>query len=342
MCGMQVHIRSLNPDDERDVEAAYQILAAANAHDVPDFPPWSRNDHVGRLRYDWPGSKGHHWLAFVGETAMAALGIDLPYLDNTHLASVELVVHPDNRRRGIGRALYTWASDFARANGRSVLQGEYVTQLPGGVERNPAHGAFREAMGAKAALPEIRRRLDLDTVDRSVWTELLAQARTHARGYSVVAWTDAAPEDIVAELARLDSRFLIDAPMGDLILEPEKVDVARIRATEEMIRLRRRRSYHVGARHDDSGDLAGWTMIAFDHDTPSHAWQQVTIVDPAHRGHRLGLLVKIENLLHTLAHEPALRHLDTWNATENAHMVAINEAIGFRPVDGWISWQAEI
>ena len=61
-----------------------------------------------------------------------------------------------------------------------------------------------------------------------------------------------------------------------------------------------------------------------------------------HRGHRLGLLVKIENVRHTLGSERDLRYIDTWNAAENTHMIAINEAIGFRAVDAWVDWQLEV
>ena len=72
-----------------------------------------------------------------------------------------------------------------------------------------------------------------------------------------------------------------------------------------------------------------------------HAWQFLTVVDPAHRGHRLGLAVKLANLRYALGHEPALRVIDTWNAAANRHMIAINEALGFRPVDVWSKWQHE-
>lgn len=34
-----------------------------------------------------------------------------------------------------------------------------------------------------------------------------------------------------------------------------------------------------------------------------------------------------------------MRAIDTFNAAENAHMVRINEQLGFRPVDGWTDWQ---
>lgn len=82
--------------------------------------------------------------------------------------------------------------------------------------------------------------------------------------------------------------------------------------------------------------------MGFDGDIDEHAWQQITIVDPAHRGHRLGLLVKLANLSFVLEKEPQLRTLDTWNAAVNDHMIGINEAIGFRAYDSWVSWQAEL
>ncbi len=74
----------------------------------------------------------------------------------------------------------------------------------------------------------------------------------------------------------------------------------------------------------------------------THAWQNITLVDPDHRGHRLGLIIKIENLRYALAHEPELARVDTWNAAVNDHMISINEAIGYRPVDAWVNWQREL
>jgi hypothetical protein len=34
--------------------------------------------------------------------------------------------------------------------------------------------------------------------------------------------------------------------------------------------------------------------------------------------------------------------VNTWNAGVNAHMVAINESLGFRPIDRWREWQLEL
>jgi hypothetical protein len=81
-------------------------------------------------------------------------------------------------------------------------------------------------------------------------------------------------------------------------------------------------------------------------ETRSCSWgaggQLITLVDPPHRGHRLGTIVKIANLRYAMAGEPALRVVDTWNAAVNDHMISINEAIGFRAMDALVDWQRTI
>jgi len=94
--------------------------------------------------------------------------------------------------------------------------------------------------------------------------------------------------------------------------------------------------------HDATGEVAGYTELAFDPCNDAHAWQWDTIVDPAHRGHRIGLVLKIENLRFVLTQEPALRTVSTFNAGSNDHMIAINEALGFRPFDTWCDWQLRL
>jgi len=37
-----------------------------------------------------------------------------------------------------------------------------------------------------------------------------------------------------------------------------------------------------------------------------------------------------------------VRMIDTFNAEVNAHMIGINEAMGFRAVDRWANWQASV
>ena len=66
-------------------------------------------------------------------------------------------------------------------------------------------------------------------------------------------------------------------------------------------------------------------------ETPWHAWQNITIVDPLHRGHRLGALIKVANLRYVLEARPNLEIIDTGNAYVNSYMISINEEMGFQP-----------
>jgi hypothetical protein len=82
---------------------------------------------------------------------------------------------------------------------------------PGG----SAHAAFAAAVRAQSALCEIRSRLDLDTVDSDQLRARLADAWKYAAGYCVAAWTGGVPDEYAEDFAALDSRFILDAPMGD-------------------------------------------------------------------------------------------------------------------------------
>ena len=55
-----------------------------------------------------------------------------------------------------------------------------------------------------------------------------------------------------------------------------------------------------------------------------------------------GMITKAVNLRTMRAHEPAVRIVDTFNAEVNTHMIAINEAMGFRAVDRWANWQVSV
>jgi RimJ/RimL family protein N-acetyltransferase len=93
---------------------------------------------------------------------------------------------------------------------------------------------------------------------------------------------------------------------------------------------------------DATGRIVARTKLSFEADDETYARQRVTIVEPAHRGRRLGLVVKSANHAYARAHEPALRVIDTWNAEENTHMRAVNAALGFQPVDGWPVFQLPV
>jgi GNAT superfamily N-acetyltransferase len=335
-------ITGIDADDPAAVDARYHIEAAARAADHPDLPPPCRYRLAAALRHPYPGVDIEQFLAHLDGEPVGYVIVELPTLDNLENSYVELVVHPAYRRRGVGRFMYAHALETVRAAGRRRVMASSTRQVPGGPERDGAGSAFAEAMGLQPALTDIRRKLEVSHVDPAVHDRLLAEAWARADGYSLVKWRDRVPDEYVDDVAYLDGRLVTDAPMGDLALEPERIDAARVRQREEAQAARGTRSYAAGMRHDASGRLVALTALGLEKTIPEHAWQWITLVDPDHRGHRLGTIVKIENLRYALEHETALRSIDTWNAESNAYMISINDAMGFRAIDAGVEWQVEI
>lgn len=340
--GQSVTIAPFGADDEDVVEATYRIEAAARARDTPDVPPPCRYRHGAAIRHLYPGTESQRFLARLDGEPAGALNLEFTTLDNLDNAYAEIIVHPAHRRRGIGRALYAQAVELTRAGGRKRLMGNTVEELAGGPAREGAGSAFAAAMGASAALRQVRRKLQLSHVDQAALDRLLADAYARAGGYSLVQWRDRVPDEYVDDVAVLDARMVTDAPMGDLAWEEEKIDAARIRGNEAVRALHGTRAYATGVREDSSGQLVALTALVLFRTVPEHAWQGITLVHPANRGHRLGTVVKIENLRYALAHEPAATAIDTFNAEVNSYMIAINEAMGFRPIDASVEWQQEL
>lgn len=333
---MDIAVRAVDPGDDEMMAARFAIQAAARTYDLPDFPPYCRARSEGELRSPNSAEETAGWLGYLDGQPAGSLTWFLPTKDNLGNAQFDLFVAPPFRRRGVGRAMYEHVLGQARERGRFRISWDCVATLAGGPERDEAGLAFSAAVGAKRALEDVRRRLDLSTVDVGEF------APVRAPGYSVVSWRDHAPQEFLADIGRLDGRLVTDAPMGDLVWEPPQIDEQRVRDDENAAVARGETKYHTGIRHDASGRLVAWTTLAFVASVRWHAFQHITIVDPDHRGYRLGYWVKVANLTYTLGYEPELRVVDTWNAAENTHMIAINERIGFRPVDLWYSWQHEL
>jgi GNAT superfamily N-acetyltransferase len=329
-----MRIQQLDPADLATVEQVVDLWEAAQPVDLPDDPKFAREWEAGVIRYPMPGDHREWWLAWDGENLTGVLSVGLPDLDNVSTVLVDLHVHPERRRRRIGTELFRTAQSRAAHHGRKL----FIAESPTG---GPAE-AFLRKLGFEAGLRDERRRLVIPPDAPHCWDGLLAEARTHAGGYTVVRWGNVVPDDYLEGMSYLTHRMSTDIPLGDLEWEPEAWDAERLRGFERALEARGGRCYTTAVVHDESGHVVGYTNLAYARDDPTHAWQWNTIVEPAHRGHRLGLVLKLENIKYALAHEPATRTVITWNAGSNDHMISINEAMGFRLLDEWCEWQLRL
>jgi GNAT superfamily N-acetyltransferase len=334
-------ITRLDPADSVAMGQWYDLMVAVTHHDVPDFPRPSRPEHTARFEHPWPASTEEALLARDGDRVVGGASCVLPQTENLGVVSVELVVHPEHRRRGIGTRLLEEVYALARGRHRSLIEIETVRGLPGGVARDEAGYRYLTNRGHQPGVTSIRSRCQI--AGRAGVDEVtLAGAWTHADGYSLVQWRDAVPEEIILDVAALQSRLMLDAPTGDLAVEQKVYDAGRVRGEEATQLGRGYHWYSTAARHDATGQIVARTKLAFEADDDMYGRQRVTIVEPAHRGRRLGLIVKSANHAYARAHEPSLRVIDAWNAEENTHMRAVNARLGFEPVDGWSVFQLSV
>lgn len=289
---------------------------------------------------DSPAVHTRLWQARRGEQVVGSLQLELPRHDNHHLADLEPCIDPATDAEPVLDALWEAVRPVLAAERRTSATTWAPSPLHGdGPALTPATGS-----GEIRVDPLARWLLDhgfvLDQVERAGLLRLpddlpdldalTAQARSYAAAYEPRCWTGITPEELRGGLAVLRGRMSTDVPMGDLPMDAERWDAARVLERDQ-------RHLDAGvddlwavAIHRDSGQPVAHTYLSVPAEKPWVAWQEDTLVRPDHRGHRLGLLVKVANLAQLRRTHPGVRRVRTWNAHENSHMLAVNETLGFR------------
>lgn len=290
-----------------------------------------------------------------GPQVVGSATVFLPARSNPELTYVAVMVHPEHRRQGIGSALAGWARDAARAAGRTSLlvSVDYGPERPGGAALVPASGIgtvpahlpgvrMAQRAGLTLQLVERRSRIDLPVLPEVV-ARFEAEARAVAAGaYRVHTWTAPTPQEWTEQYAALEQALADDEPRGGLDLESDVWDAERIRTEDAAHATRGTRYIVTAAEHVATGTLAAMTMLLWDDQKPDHTEQGSTVVLKAHRGHRLGMLIKAVNLREHARLRPGARRIYTWNNEENPHMLAINVALGFAPAGGCAEFQGPL
>ncbi len=315
-----MRIERLDLTDTKKMRECHEVFLAALRVDQPEGPWFTDHLFRGWLTVGWGGNPREVGLAADQGTVAGWYRLELPDRENQDQAYLDIVVHPGRRRQGLGLALLRHAAGRAAAHGRSALNGTTLDGSPG--------EAFARSVRAEPGLVEVKRVLELGTLGQDEITRLRGPAERAAAGYSLVSWIGPVPEEFMEQAAEAYNA-MNDAPHNPET-GPELWDARRVR--ERVNELRPHfgmRDYTVAARHDDTGEMAGLTELAVDPEDPGWGHQLFTVVARKHRGHRLGLLMKIAMLELLATTEPRLERIVTWNARVNDHMIAVNEALGY-------------
>ena len=263
---------------------------------------------------------------------VAVLEVSLPQRDNRHMADIELSVDPVCWRRGIGSELFEIGERTALEAGRTVMYSGRWAGTPG--------QRFLEQRGYTQASVYVNRGQDLLAIDRDKLARDVAAAAAGAEGYELLRMPDKTPDEYLEQVARMTTA-INDAPRDDLKMEDEVFTVDRIQAFEAAQAAYGRRVYRLIAREKATGEFAGHTMVCVQADRPWLGDQFDTSVLAAHRGHRLGLLLKAGMLQWLFEEEPQLREVQTWNAKSNSHMIGVNEELGYRVLGEAVGYQRD-
>jgi GNAT superfamily N-acetyltransferase len=334
-------VRLIDPDDAPAFDAWYAVMAATDEERWGDpLEGMSRRElHAAISMRD--GANGHQCLSAL-DASGTTLGIglcEIPRRDNRHGASVDIRVDAAHRRQGIGTAILTAAQDRLAAAGRSVLTA--LVEIPTALVGHEPSTPFAQRTGFVVAQVGHRRELALP---------LAAERRQRVRqeidlagsGYVVRTFLAPWPRAFLDDQLELFRRMSTDAPSGDERHEEEEWDAARVEEWDRLLAAQGMTKLVAVAQHEASGRLVAFSELALPEDHPAETWQFSTLVLREHRGHRLGLAVKLANLEVLASSFPVISVVITGNAQENTPMIAVNEMLGFEVVAQGTFWLKEI
>jgi GNAT superfamily N-acetyltransferase len=326
-----VDIKRVQPEDTAACAEAAALLTATASVDCPAAVPPTPRGFAADLLHGWDGDAGEAYLARDADGAVTGLlKVSLPTYDNTNLVWFDVEIHPDHRGRGYGSELLAYGEKLAGGSGRTSL-GLTGWDLP-------KADAFARRHGYEQKSIEVNRRQDLTAVDWTTVQKLYDEAARASTAYELIQISGELPDELLDDMVALTAA-INDAPTDDLEIEDDVFSRERLRAYEVAQAGHERTLYRVITRERATGFLAGHSAIVVERERPHIGEQHDTSVDRAHRGHRLGALVKTAMLLWMREAEPALAQLDTWNAESNDHMIGINDQLGYRVIARAIEYQ---
>jgi len=316
----------VDPSDHALVQSWLAAKEAVRLHDHPDRP-WNPVRSLTSLVTSVKGNRNERWAAVCDGRVLGFLDFTLPELDNTHMAEFDAGVLPDERRRGVGSALLRHAEDRAAEEGRTNLSTwVWLADEP----ESRTGSEFVITKDFKLSLECAVRSCDLDKVDEAAIDGLLESAWAKAEGFELIVFEGAPTDELLDGMAYLHARMYTDMPLGDWDLQEANIDRGRLLDWERQRRQRGELHLQAVVRHQESGEIAGFTEIVIEGGEERHCHQGNTIVDPRFRGHRLGTILKAANQKRIREWRPKMSHVWTGNAISNDHMISINEAVGYR------------
>ncbi len=357
-----VRIEQLWIPDSVDGPDAADFLAAVEVGRKVRMQTWGSDDLAYApleklLELADPYERQVILVAKVDGVIVGTVDIALPLADNHDLAEFTLDILPEFQRRGVGRQLLEAAEHFARDEGRHTILID--TNHPGATLSDSGAGQLvpgsglgfvplgsREVEFARFTGYTLQHIEQFSACTLPLDSKLVAgleaeAAEANAGRYRLHHWTDRCPEQWLEAVAALENSAGEDGIPGaddsDMVF-----DGGILRQAEEVAIAQGRRTVVTAVEHLASGTLVGLTTISVLALRPDVVFQDDTVVLQAHRGNKLGLLIKVANMERLTEQFPDARVLYTWNAPENRYLLKVNQQLGFSTAGVTGIWQKEL
>ena len=309
--------------------ADYPVLVALNKAAYPDY---------GETEEEW-----RHWdetwdhekyfkSRVVAEDAGRVVGFGLVnHMRWAYVATkyrIDITVHPEQRGRGHGTALYDAILDMVRARDGKTVAASAKESMADGVR-------FLTKRGFREVKRDWESRLFVKGFDFERFGT--ADDRIAKQGIRIATLA----EEMERETGALQKAFelnedcrmdipSVDPPTRHTLDEFRRDDIDAPNALLD--------AFYVAI--DKDGRYLGLSNMFRSLDDPTYLWQGITGVRRDARGKGIAMALKLQTVRYAI--DKGIEHIKTWNDVHNRPMLAINEAMGFAKQPAWISYEKDL
>ncbi|WP_323096334.1 GNAT family N-acetyltransferase [Intrasporangium sp. YIM S08009] len=321
-------LRPLDLTDDAALTQAYDVECAALQAVRRGWVPLGAKARIAA--WQTPGGWRTSLVGAFDGDALLGFASSATADDTPDTTWVDVYVHPDHQRRGLGSQLAR-AAEVASPDAVERFVASAYLPTPAAVD-SLVEG-FAAGLGYARATDETVVELDLDSAHMSESVAL--------QGYTVSTHVDGVPESLRREVGVVKGLVDAEAPNGDLAWEPTPVSEEEYAEEIALWTVQGRTAVEAVAL-DGDGTVAAWTCLLLPAaDSPRAAQVVGTLVLGSHRGHGLGRAVKVASLRAARERRAGLR-VRTSSDNQNVWMHAINRELGFVPVESEVVLQKRL
>lgn len=321
-----VDIRALRVDHPSALADAYAVECEATSHARHGWVPLGESARAA----SWTADNGweRHFVGAFEAARLIGFASSSTAHDTPDTSWVNVSVLPLHQGRGIGTRLVRAAEEVSPERARRFVASAY---RPTAGEIGRLAGRFAQPLGYSCASTETVVELDLYGAE--------LPAVQPSPGYTVSTYLDGVPEDLRSQVGVLKGLVDAEAPNGELTWQPTPVSPQDY-MNEISLWKGQGRTAVESIAVTGKGAVAAWTCLVVAADARRPAQIEGTLVRAQHRGKGLGRAVKIASLLAVRDHGRAT-HVRTSSDDQNVWMRAINDVLGFVPVESEILLQKQ-